>query len=194
MLLEPPDRERGFKKERIHRLLLNYPHSEFTRYELSQRANTSTSWIYEYIDQLESKGLTNKTRVLDPEALYNHWQETRIQPNTLQVSLQEPLEYIQNINLDYALTTDVAEHLHQGFLFKSTTAIYVKQNDIKDWLSLIEEHGLFGGGNTELRSTDEHVFYNTQTVNGLQTVSIPQLIVDLLDTGGPAAEAAHRLL
>jgi hypothetical protein len=70
----------------------------------------------------------------------------------------------------------------------------VRVDDIDDWLHLIEEHGLVGGGNTELRATDEHVFYNAQTVDGTTTVSIPQLIVDLRDEDGPAVEAANRLL
>ena len=55
-------------------------------------------------------------------------------------------------------------------------------------------NGLIGGGNTEFRATDEHVFYNTQTVDDVTTVSVPQLIVDLLDEDGPAAKAATQLI
>ena len=96
--------------------------------------------------------------------------------------------------MEYALTTDEAEQIHQGFLFASTTAIYVRETDIEAWLDLVAEKGLIGGGNTELRATDEHVFYNAQTVDDVTTVSIPQLIVDLLDEGGPGAEAGNRLM
>jgi hypothetical protein len=194
MLLEPPDRERGFKKERIHRVLLNHPDGELSRYEITQQANVSTSWTYDYLDQLENDALVEDTVVLDPRGLYDRWRETRIQPNTIQVSLQQPLESIQNTGRDYALTTDEAEQIHQGFLFPSTTAVYVREADIEEWLEMIEQSGLVGGGNTELRATDEHVFYNTQTVEELTTVSIPQLIVDLLDSDGPAVEAANRLM
>jgi len=70
----------------------------------------------------------------------------------------------------------------------------VDPDETQDWLSIIEEHGLIGGGNTEFRVTDKHVFYNAETVNEIQTVSIPQLIVDLLDEGGPCVEAAERLI
>jgi hypothetical protein len=76
----------------------------------------------------------------------------------------------------------------------SNTAVYVHPEETEEWLSVIEDHGLIGGGNTEFRVTDSHVFYRAETVNGLQTVSIPQLIVDLLDEGGPCAEAAERLI
>jgi hypothetical protein len=53
---------------------------------------------------------------------------------------------------------------------------------------------LIGGGNTQFRATDEHVFYSTQTIDGVTTVSVPQLIVDLLSEDGPAVEAADRLI
>ncbi len=194
MLLEKPARERGFKTERLHRMLLNHPKGELSRYELAKRADISTSWAYDYIDTLAGDDLVDETAVVDPRALYERWQETRIQPNTVQVALQQPLDRIKESGLDYALTTDEAEQLHQGFLFASSTAIYVREDDIEDWLNLIEQHGFVGGGNTELRATDEHVFYNAATVDNLVTVSIPQLIVDLLDEDGPATEAANRLM
>ncbi|QLD89602.1 hypothetical protein HWV07_11395 [Natronomonas salina] len=194
MLLEKPARERGFKKERLHRVLLNHATGELSRYAVANEADVSTSWAYDYLDQLEDDGLIEDTTVLDPAALYNHWVETRIEPNSVRVSLQQPLETIREANLDYALTTDEAEQVHQGFLFASTTALYVRGDDIGDWLNVIEQKGFVGGGNTELRATDEHVFYNTQTVDEVTTVSIPQLTVDLLDEDGPAVEAANRLL
>ena len=65
---------------------------------------------------------------------------------------------------DYALTTDEAEQVHQGFLFPSTTALYVREADIKEWLDLVAEEGFVSGGNAELRATDEHVFL--QRTNG----------------------------
>jgi len=194
MLLEPPDRDRGFKKERLHRVLLNHSDGELSRYETAHHANVSTSWAYDYLDQLANERLIDNTVVLDPRTLYDRWQKTRIQPNTIQASLQQPLDRIQTANLDYALTTDEAEQLHQAFLFPSTTALYVWTDDIEDWLEIVEQAGLIGGGNTELRATDEHVFYNAQTIDGVTTVSTPQLIVDLLAADGPAAEAANRLM
>lgn len=194
MLLEKPPRERGYKKERLHRILLNHPDGELSRYEIAKRTDVSSSWAYEYLDQLATDGILEETIVLDPSTLYKRWQETRVQPNAVQVSLQQPLDRIREAGLNYALTTDEAEQVHQGFLFPSTTALYVRENDISDWLDLIEQKGFVGGGNTEFRVTDEHVFYNAQTIKGVRTVSVPQLIVDLLDDDGPAVEAANRLM
>jgi len=194
MLLEKPARQRGFKKERLHRVSLNHADGELSRYEVAQRADVSKGWAYDYFDRLESKDLLSGSTVTDPEGLYHHWLETRIGPNTARVSFQRPLEQIRLAGLDYALTTYEAETLHQGFLFTSSTDLYVREDDIPAWLDVIEETGLIGGGNTEFRATDEHVFYNARTVDDVTTVSIPQLIVDLLDEDGPAVEAANRLM
>ena len=160
----------------------------------AQGAPVSTSWASEYLDQLEQEGLVLETTVLDPNTIYERWVETRVEPNTTRVSLQQPLGQIHDSGLEYAFTMDEAEPIHQGFLFASTTAIYVRETDIEAWLDLIAEIRLVGGGNMELRATDEHVFSNAQTVDGVTTVSIPQLIVDLLDVGGPAFEAGNRLM
>lgn len=194
MLLEKPARERGFKKERLHRVLLNHPAGELSTYEIAHRADVSLSWAYEYLDQLEADNLVDDTTVLDPATVYERWLETRIPPNELRVSFQQPLTQIRESNFEYGLTTYEAENVHQGFLFVSTTALYVRLDDIEQWLEFVEQKGLIGGGNTELRATDEHVFYNAQSIEGVPTVSIPQLIVDLLDEGGPCVEAAHRLI
>lgn len=194
MLLEKPARQRGFKKERLHRELLNHADGDLSRYEIAKEADVSTSWAYDYLDQLEDEGLVEVTTVENLETLYERWLETRIEPNAVRVSLQQPLEKIRRSGLDFALTTAGVEQIHQGFLFASTTAIYVREDDIEGWLELVAETGLVGGGNTELRATDEHVFYNVQRVDGITTVSIPQLIVDLMDEGGPAVEAANRLM
>jgi len=40
-LLEKPDRKRGFKKERILRVLLNYPDGEHTKYRVAKLADVT---------------------------------------------------------------------------------------------------------------------------------------------------------
>lgn len=194
MLLEPPARERGFKKERILRVLLNHVDEEVTKYRVAQLAEVSEAWTREYTERLEDQGLLADTRVVDARGLYEEWQRIRIAPNQLTVSLQQPLEVLAETEMQYALTTYQAENLHQGFLFPSTTDCYVSETEIESWLDLIKEKGMIGGGNTRLRATDSHVFYNTRTVDGYTTVSVPQLIVDLLAEGGPCEEAAEKLI
>lgn len=194
MLLEPPARERGFKKERILRVVLNHADGEITKYRVAQLADVSEAWTREYTERLEEQGYLEDTMVVDAAALYEEWQQTRITPNQLTVSLQQPMHLLQETDLRYALTTYQAETVQQGLLFPSTTDFYVAADEIPDWLVLIEEHGLLGGGNTRLRATDDHVFYNEQTADGVTMVSVPQLIVDLLAEGGPCVEAAEHLI
>ena len=194
MLLEPPDRERGVKQERIIRVLLNQTGEEITKYRVAQLAEVSEAWCREYTGRLEEQGLLADTTVREPQKLYEEWQAVRIAPNQLTVSLQQPMQLLAETDLQYAATTYQAENLRQGFLFPSTTDFYVVADEISDWLALVEENGLLGGGNTRLRATDEHVFYRTEPVDGVTTVSPPQLIVDLLAEGGPCAEAADKLI
>ncbi|MFP8890666.1 hypothetical protein ACLI4U_12955 [Natrialbaceae archaeon A-CW2] len=193
-LLEKPDRERGFNKERIIRVLLNHPDGELTKYRVAKLSDTSEPWTRQYTAKLESRGLIKGTKVVEVEELYRMWQQTRIKPNQLEVSLQQPMQLLKDSDLKYALTTYQAENLHQGFLFASTTDFYISPDETKDWLNIIEEKGLIGGGNTRLRVLDEHVFYDQKTVDEFSTVSIPQLILDLFDEGGPCREAAGKLI
>lgn len=147
-----------------------------------------------YTEQLESKGWLGDTTVLQPRALYDEWRDVRVAPNQLTVSLQQPMQLLADTDLRHALTTYQAENLVQGMLFPSLTDVYVHPDQVRDWMAVVEEHGLLGGGNTRLRVTDEHVFYNQQDRDGHPVVATPQLIVDLLDEGGPCAEAADSLI
>lgn len=193
-LLEKPDRVRGFKKERIIRVLLNHPDGEKTKYRVAKLADVTEAWCREYTDRLEDRNVVEDTQVVEPRELYEIWRDERITPSQLTVSLQQPMQLLTDTDLTYGLTTYQAENLHQGLLFTSTTDFYVASDEIDDWLSIIEEKGMLGGGNTRLRVLDDHVFYNSQQRDGYTTVSIPQLIVDLLDEGGPCEEAAAKLI
>jgi hypothetical protein len=193
-LLENPDRKRGFTKERIIRVLLNHSGGDLTKYRLAQLADASKSWTRQYTDKLEEKGLVEETTVTNPSELYREWLDQRIRPNQLEVSLQQPMQLLEDTDLKYVLTTYQAENLLQGFLFTSTTDFYIRPDQVGEWLELVEEKGLIGGGNTRIRVLDQHVFYNHQEVQGYSTVSVPQLILDLLGEGGPCEEAAEKLI
>jgi len=193
-ILETPDRERGFNKERIIRVLLNHVGDDLTKYRLAQLSETSEPWTRQYTERLEERGLIDGTEVVAPGELYQVWLDQRIEPNRLQVSLQQPMDLLAETDLQYALTTYQAENLQQGFLFASTTDFYIAPAEIDDWLTVVEEKGLLGGGNTRIRVLDDHVFYNRGAVDGFSTVSIPQLVLDLLSEGGPCEQAAEKLI
>lgn len=193
-VLERPDRERGFNKDRIIRVLLNHTGEEITKYRLAQLSDTSEPWTRQYTAKLEDQGLIEGTEVVAPAELYRTWLDQRIEPNQLEVSLQQPMDLLAATDLQYALTTYQGENLQQGFLFPSTTDFYIAPEEITDWLAVVEEKGLLGGGNTRIRVLDDHVFYNQQAVDDFLIVSIPQMILDLLAEGGPCEEAAEKLI
>ena len=192
-MLEMP-KKRGFKKERILRILLNHAGGELSKYRIAKDGDVSEEWVLEYTDRLEAAGMLRGTAVKKPRDVYEEWLDTRVQPNQLAVSFQRPMEVLEETSLTYALTTYRAENLVQGVLFPSTTDFYIELDQRQGWLELVEDRGLLGGGNTRIRITDEHVFYNDRSIRGQPTVSTPQLIVDLLDEGGPCEEAAEKLI
>jgi DNA-binding Lrp family transcriptional regulator len=194
MLLKPPDRERGVKQERILRILLTHPDGELTKYRIAQTADVSEPWVREYTERLAENGWLDDTAVVQPRALYEEWREVRVSPTEVAVAFQQPMDLLAETDLTYALTTYQAETVIQGFLFPSTTDLYVHPEETGDWTTVIEEQGLLGGGNTRLRVTDAHVFDQQQRRDGYPVVSTPQLIVDLLDEGGPCTEAADHLI
>lgn len=194
VLLETPDRKRGFNKGRIIRVLLNHASGDLTKYRIAKLSGASEPWTRQYTAKLEDRGLIEGTEVVEVEELYREWQQDQIEPNQIEVSLQQPMKLLEDTDLKYALTTYQAENLLQGFLFASSTDFYISPNQIGDWLSIIEEKGLLGGGNTRIRVLDENVFYNQKTVDGFAIVSFPQLILDLLNEGGPCREAAEKLI
>jgi len=194
MLLQKPERTRGYKKERILRVLLNHPDGALSKYRIAKEVDASEPWVLEYTGTLEEEGLIEDTTVLRPRKLYEEWHDIRVSPNQISVSLQQPMDLLQETDLDYALTTYQAEHLVQGFLFPSTTDFYIRPAQAEEWTEIIENSGLLGGGNTRIRVTDDHVFYETAQRDGHTVVSTPQLIVDLLVEGGPCAEAAEKLI
>jgi len=194
MLLQKPERKRGYKKERILRVLLNQPDGALTKYRIAKEVDASGPWVREYTGRLEEAGLIENTSVLQPRKLYEEWQDIRVSPNQLSISLQQPMDLLQETNLEYALTTYQAENLIQGFLFPSTTDFYIRPGQTEEWTQIIEDKGLLGGGNTRVRVTDDHVFYETARRDVHTVVSTPQLIVDLLVEGGPCAEAAEKLI
>ena len=201
-LLKEPNRERGFNKERIIRVLLNRSanrhnlndEGNLTKYKLAQEAGASEPWTRQYTDRLDEEGLVQGTSIVKPRKLYEKWLDLRIKPSQLQVSLQQPMKLLQETELEYALTTYQAENLHQGLLFKSTTDFYISPEEISKWIGIVEEKGMLGGGNTRIQVLDKHVFYNQQEKEGFTTVSVPQIILDLLDEGGPCEEAADKLI
>jgi len=193
MLLSKPKRKRGYKKERILRVLLSNKR-DITKYRVAKEAEVSEPWCRDYTSRLEKKGLLDDTIVLNYEEMYSEWEDVHIKSSSIEVSLQNTLKMLRKSRSTYALTTYKAENLHRGFLFPSVTDFYISISEREKWLDIIEDKGLIGGGDTRIRLNDEHVFYGKEKADGFITVSIPQLILDLRIEGGPCKEAADKLI
>ena len=194
------------KRERIIRVLLNYPKGSLSTYGIAKEAKCSRSWTIDFLHKLEKMELVKKnsisknkrkieeTCVIDVMGLFNYWMDICHPPHTREYNVQNPIKILEKTSLKYALTTYQAENLVQNYLFPSRLDLYVKEEDVQIWHMLLTKNGLVGKGNVKIIIADEHVFYRRRRKKGLNVVSVPQLILDLLKEGGVAEEAAIMLM
>lgn len=187
-------RKRGQVRERIFRVLLNHAGQKLTKYRISKESGANIAWVIKSLRELEKTGIVKGTEVRDYRKLVHHWRKLRTTPEKREYMIKNPLEILRKTKLKYALTTYSAENLVQKYLFPSRTDFYIESKDKEKWHNILSQEGLVGKGNTRMLIGDSHVFYNVSEREGLKTVSIPQLIVDLLHEGGPCAEAAEMLI
>jgi len=185
---------RGTLRERIIRILLNEPTGKLTMYRIAKEAQCTFPWVHEFLQKLQVKGLVQKTTVKDYNGLIKYWLEVKTKPEKIEYMHNDPLSMLRTTGLLYALTTYQAENLVQHYLFPSRTDLYIKREDEDQWHHLITQEGLVGKGNLRLLIADNQVFYRSIERRELKIVSLPQLIVDLLEEGGVCTEAAQKLL
>lgn len=185
---------KGEKRERILRVLLTHPDGPLTIYRLAKEARCSHPWVIEFLKTLEQKKLIKKTQIIDVEGLFTYWLEINAYPTYREYNVQNPLDILEKTKLHYALTTYYAESMTQHYLFPSRVDIYIQQEDISAWHTLLIKNGLVGKGNFRVLLDDDHIFYANSTTKKLRIVSMPQLILDLLREQGVAIEAAHKLM
>lgn len=185
---------RGEKRERIIRVLLAEKGS-LSKRELSKRADCARSWIIAFLKNLEKKNLIKGTIVNDKKKLIKYWLSIHNKPKKWKsYMIKEPLKILKNTKLSYALTTYQAENLVQKHLFPSRIDLYIEENDLEKWHTLMLKNGLYGKGNIRVITYDNSVMYKKRKINGFYIVSIPQLIIDLLSEGGVCKEAGEILL
>jgi hypothetical protein len=185
---------RGILRERIIRTLLVEPNGTLTKYKLAKTAKASFPWTHEFLNKLQALKLVKGTQVTNYAELINYWLPIKTKPEKKDYMHKNPISLIQETNLPYALTTYQAENLVQHYLFPSRTDLYIKKEDTGKWHEELTVEGLVGKGNLRLLIADEHVFYRAFKRQNLTVVSIPQLIVDLLQEGGVCTDAAEKLI
>ena len=185
---------RGLIRERVLRVLLNNPSGTLSKYRIAKECGGSYPWVHELLGKLEGENLIEGTKVKDFKGLVARWVEWRVEPERREYMLRKPLEVLSRSDLRYALTTYQAENLVQNYLFPSRIDFYIEPTDLPRWHGLLTKDGLVGKGNTRLLIGDTQVFYGASERRGLNIVSAPQLIVDLLSEGGVCVEAAEMLM
>lgn len=170
------------------------PEGSLTKYKLAKKAESSFPWAHEFLNKLEDRKLVKGTKVTDYAGLINYWLQVKTKSEKKEYMHKDPINLIKKLKLPYALTTYQAENLVQHYLFPSRTDIYIKTEDAKEWHAQLTVEGLVGKGNVRLLITDPHVLYGSLRRQGLTVVSIPQLIIDLLEEGGVCTEAAEKLI
>ncbi|MFH0978030.1 MAG: HTH domain-containing protein [Candidatus Woesearchaeota archaeon] len=185
---------RGDKRERILRVLLNSK-EPLSKNELSKRADCSRQWVILYLKELEKKKLIKGTAPSNRKKLLEYWIILAKKPKKFRsYMVKEPLDLLKKSKLDYTLTTYQAENIVQHYLFPSRIDVYIKEEDLNSWHSLMTKNGLYGKGNVKVIVADPHVMYGKRIIDGLSIVSLPQLILDLTQEGGPCQEAAEMLM
>lgn len=188
------------KKERILRILLNTIDKPLTKYQIAKLAKCTESWVGEFIKSLEEKKLVENTKVVKKKALYEYWLNNRTKNDYRMYLIENPIQFLKNINLPFAVTTYLAENLTQHHLFPSRVDIYVKEEEKEKWLKILNKKALLGGGNFKILFAEDNVFDYKREVffkdldKKILLVSKPQLILDLLSEGGSCVEAANFLI
>lgn len=185
---------RGDKRENILRVLLNSKEI-LSKNELSKLAGCTRQWIIKFLKELQLKKLVKGTAIINKKNIIKYWISiSKKQEDFKSYMVKEPLKVLEETRLDYALTTYQAENIVQHYLFPSRIDLYVKKEDKDKWHSLMTSNGLYGKGNVRVIVADEHITYGKRKIKNLSVVSIPQLIIDLANEGGPCQEAAEMLM
>ncbi len=184
----------GAKRERILRVLLNRPDGTLTKYRIAKLSDSSTSWTIEFLKNLEKEGYVKGTKVVKKKALLEYWVSITRKPVRYEFFVQSPTELLKDVEMEYALTTYMAENLLNHHLFPTRTDIYIHKADLLLWKEKLSEKGLYGKGNLRLLVGDNHVFYKKSKIKSLWVASIPQVLVDLKIEGGVCEEAYDMMV
>jgi len=186
---------RNIKNLRIIKILLGNPKGNLTKYKIAKLANCSKPWVIEFLRKLENKELIKKTKILDFDKLVDYYIEIMPKIKYFDFFVQNPIKFLKQTKLDYALTTYGAENYISHHLFPSRYDIYIKEEGLNKWKKIILKNGLFGKGNLRLLiAKDEVIIKEATTIKGIKMVSMPQLLIDLKREGGVCLEVYNILV
>ena len=184
----------GDKVERIYRVLLSRRLHDPTWYRVAKEADVSYGWAFRVLKALERESIIRGRELKDPRALFARWAARKDRRVYREYHVQDPSTVLRDAKMGYALTGYFAENLVGHYVFPRLHELYVHRPDAPAWHALLSGKGYVGRGNVQVLLADEHVFFESDVVDGWPVVSIQQLIVDLYRTGAECAEAADLLV
>ncbi len=166
-----------------------------TKYKIAKLTNCSRQWVIEFLRKIEAKRLVKETKILNIGKLIDYYLNIMPRLKHFDFYVQEPIKFLQQAKLDYAITTYAADNFTTRQLFPSRYDAYVNGEDIAKWKALVLKNGLLGKGNLRLIiANDKALFKESQIIKGIRIVSIQQLLIDLKREGGVCMEAYEILV
>ncbi len=174
-------------------------------YRIAKDADISYSWVHQIgRDLVQIGAMTKKThagqvQIAQPELAFQYWSQHRANRQFADYQVSDPMALLKSTSLRYAATTYVADNVIQGYLFPRRADIYIRQDEANQWHAELVKSGLVGAGNFRIITGDPDLVEKVMPVPGakqagISTVRVPQLILDLLEEGGPCKEAARLLM
>jgi hypothetical protein len=196
------------KAERLLRVILNNPGQTWKMQDLSKEAGVSLGMASNVKQQLEAmewiaaskKGfaLTAWDELLkDWQMQYSYTKNKRYDFYSLKSTEEiekELAEYCKKSNISYALTMFSGAARLAPYTRYNRVYAYV-ENDIEKLADALKLKPVTSGPNVTLLSPyDEGIFYEAETVEGVNIVSPIQLYLDLMSNKGRGEEAAEFLM
>lgn len=196
----------GRRLSRARQHTLRHLGPDSSLYALHRSTDVTFAWVHEIVSELRAKGWLADDpplRVTEPAAVYGWWAGQRKPPEVSAVQVQDPALMAHRLSVERriptAVTTYYAENFYQGHLFPRRMDTYVPAHRVveaRNWL--VHAGAQLGGLNFRLLAIDDAFF--TEAVPGapgpmqLQFAPLPQVIVDLIQEGAAAKEAADLLI
>lgn len=197
---------RDWRRERVLRRLLDpfFGGKSPSLYRIAKDAKMSYSWVHAIAQDLVQMGALAKSddgavKLVRAAPAFQYWMNHRAGRQFAEYQVSDPMALLQSTSLHYAATTYVADNAIQGYLFPRRADIYIRPQDAEKWHAELTKHGFVGAGNFRIIAGDPDLVEETMPVPGakkanITTVRVPQLILDLLEEGGPCTEAARLLM
>lgn len=186
---------KNIKSRRMILELLHHPEGDLTKYRLAKETGTNISWVIQFLKKLEQEKIVKNTKVIDFNRLIDYYVSLCTKTKFFEFYIPQPLKYLKEISMAYALTTYSAENLVSHHLFPSRTDIYIKKEEVEEWKKEFFRIGLIGKGNLRLMvAHDNYIFKFVKKIRNLNVVDIPLLLIDLKREGGVCLQAYDYLV